>query len=528
MRELDSIPLQDLTAQYLYKTHANNSSIKSGILGYTTDDPSDEYLKCNVLGIKELPKENISTAYTIRMSRAVSFFKEKLAGLENNDEVLNLYNLITTKLVFNEYFVEGEKDVSMIFESMNNRGKQLSTLELLKNRLMYISEKLALKDDERIELRKKIRKSWKIVYEWLGKDKLLEDDEFLKAHWIMYYKYDRQKREAFREDLLNETFSLKNIYSKTNVMNYKKISEYVVSLSDAVQHWYYINFPDRALGRYDQKVVEELARINRTEYTTFRPLILALLVEIDGVRDLDDCVRMLKKCEEYIFKVYGLTMSSSNKGDSHFYKLAKDFHDKKYTISGVVKDIGEEIKSTFRLQNFLQKIEEYFEHYEDGGFYKWNFIDYFLFEYDLYLREKNKGAEGKSINWSEYTTYKKDFVSIEHIYPQKDYKKCWVEKFGNLTQSERNALKHSLGNLLPLSTKRNSSFQNNCFKDKKDDGKGGGYYVGSYSEAEVNRLEEWGPADIRERGIRLLEFLEERWDVKFEDKIDLLHLKEEY
>ena len=55
-----------------------------------------------------------------------------------------------------------------------------------------------------------------------------------------------------------------------------------------------------------------------------------------------------------------------------------------------------------------------------------------------------------------------------------------------------------------------------------------GYDKGSYSEGEVAKLEDWTPEEILKRGLRLLEFIENRWNLKFpsEDyKISLLGLK---
>ncbi len=50
-----------------------------------------------------------------------------------------------------------------------------------------------LKADEREVLRTKINDAWKEVYHQLGKNKKnpLNDDEFLTAHWIMYFKYKK-------------------------------------------------------------------------------------------------------------------------------------------------------------------------------------------------------------------------------------------------------------------------------------------------------------------------------------------------
>lgn len=48
---------------------------------------------------------------------------------------------------------------------------------------------------DKVELRKQINDAWKEVYYQIGRnqDSPLSDDEFLRAHWIMYFQYSRQK-----------------------------------------------------------------------------------------------------------------------------------------------------------------------------------------------------------------------------------------------------------------------------------------------------------------------------------------------
>lgn len=41
--------------------------------------------------------------------------------------------------MFNLHEIEDDFDVFVAFETMNNRGKKLSNLELLKNRLIYLT-----------------------------------------------------------------------------------------------------------------------------------------------------------------------------------------------------------------------------------------------------------------------------------------------------------------------------------------------------------------------------------------------------
>lgn len=88
--------------------------------------------------------------------------------------------------MFNIYTVSNDIDVNVAFEGMNNRGKPLSTLELLKNRLIYLSVKIDDDQHERMKLRNAVNEAWKSIYHELGrnKQKPLDDDTFLLNHFF--------------------------------------------------------------------------------------------------------------------------------------------------------------------------------------------------------------------------------------------------------------------------------------------------------------------------------------------------------
>ena len=53
---------------------------------------------------------------------------------------------------------------------------------------------------------------------------------------------------------------------------------------------------------------------------------------------------------------------------------------------------------------------------------------------------------------------------------------------------------------------------------KKGDTETTGYRFGSYSENEVALKNEWRGEEILERGLKMLDFLEERWQLNIGDK----------
>ena len=67
-----------------------------------------------------------------------------------------VYTKITQHFLFNMYIISDDIDVFVTFETMNNRGKPLSNLELLKNRLIYVSTMFKVDEHEKVRLRRDI------------------------------------------------------------------------------------------------------------------------------------------------------------------------------------------------------------------------------------------------------------------------------------------------------------------------------------------------------------------------------------
>lgn len=117
-----------------------------------------------------------------------TIFYEKMIDMDVN-QLEEVYTKITQHFLFNMYIISDDIDVYVTFETMNNRGKPLSNLELLKNRLIYVSTLLNVADSDKSRLRRDINECWKKIYHILGKSKerVLLDDEFLVTHFMLYF-----------------------------------------------------------------------------------------------------------------------------------------------------------------------------------------------------------------------------------------------------------------------------------------------------------------------------------------------------
>ena len=487
--------------------YCSSGLVQSFLFGYEIDNPSNEFFKTKILEQSSSSAGKYpETLYTANLMKAKNFFKGKLSELVDSEKE-KIFRKVVDCLKFNCYEIDDSLDVYVTFETMNNRGKSLSYLELLKNRLIYLSTLLPQKSElEKCRLRENINDVWKTIYEYLGKnnDKHLDDDTFLYNHWIMYFTYDRSKSNVYADFLLKEYFTSKNVLS--GELSLETILEYIDSLQKSVQQWYYIY--NITSSSYSDEVKEWVQKLNRLGMGAFSPLLMAVFIK---EQDETLILKFLKACERFNFLVFAISNRSSNTQNSNLYKKAREYYkDTDRTLPSVILEIEELTRVWFDLDRFKNYTKELF--FKDkNGFYSWKGLRYFLYEYELYLQLKS-GGELK-ITWEYLVKHSKE-ETIEHIYPQTATNSYWKQKF-KWKKNEKNLYLNSLGNLLLLSRSKNSTLQNYDFNKKKNNGTGKGYYNGSYSEIEVSQCRDWNKEEIKKRAKNMLVFMKERWCFDF-------------
>jgi len=480
------------------------------IFSYEADDPSATHFRREILELEDdVRKSGVprNTLYTKKLSFAKEFFEGKIKDLDL-EGIATILKKLTTQLKFNYYSIDSQMDEFVAFESMNNRGKKLSDLELLKNRLMYLSTLLTDTDDDgRNKLRKSVNEAWKTIYEYLGKNpnNTLNDDSFLKTHWIMWFHYRRTEGSAYRKDLLDKHFTAEQVQSKE--LRHSDIKKYVVDIQKSVESYYYFNNPQES--DYGGEVKEWLNKIARLDYTAYDPLIVSAITHVSSESDL---LKILKCVEPFIFVTTKIRLLNSNYKNSKIHKLARVYHRNPIKFGDINELIGE-IKTISGDYNKFDDSETPFDKvYEDR--YKGNFYElvrrglkYFLYEYELYLQRLVKGSN--KVDWENVDT-----GSIEHIYPQKP-SGGW-ESFSGYDGIENN-----LGNLLLLSQQLNASLNNDPFERKKEV-----YSENSYSAIKVSKYEDWMPESVADRYGKMLDFLIDRWGLVCDDNAIQKHKEE--
>lgn len=567
--ELCDTKLSDIKRDYTVIEKSNGIQ-RSYIFGYEKDNPSYEFLKTKIFNEYSSSNQWQETIYTQNLENAKKFFIDNLLEIPEKERLQKLeiiFRKVTKNLLFNEYVIESDIDVSVAFETMNNRGKKLSDLELLKNRLIYLTTLFQVDQSDKDELRKRINDAWKEIYFQLGKNKLnpLNDDDFLKAHWIMYFKYSRKAGDDYIHYLLDDYFSPKRVLKQVDVsikieevkevreesldeieeeeiiqvmtkenvwwLEIKHISDFAESIQKASSYWFDTYNPDgnTRLSSEEQKWID---RLNRLGMGYFRPLIMSSFLCKDVNKE--QRVDLFRTIERYVFIAFRITQVRSNYGNSEFYNSSRDLYYGNTTIEDVIEALDERIKyafnedGSFKINSFYDFISNKFRFGSKTGYYGWSGLRYFLYEYEQSLLDMSRNSTQKIV-WEKFTN-QQDMISIEHILPQTPDKDCWSDFRTNFTAEELNCLTNTLWNLLALSQPKNSSLQNDCYESKRVDGeKSRGYFNGSYSECRVaETYKEWTPESIKERWLELLKFMEERWKINLwdnETKLKLLNLE---
>lgn len=445
--------VEEIVSKYICRKRPPNGVVTTYLFGYEVDNPSAEYMKYKVFDEPYSGAVN-ETYYTKNLKFAKNFFAENIRKLyeesgEGGLEAVNtLYKKLTQRLMFNLHEIDDDYDVFVAFETMNNRGKKLTNLELLKNRLIYLT---TLYDDEVFDekdksaLRKKINDAWKEVYYQLGRNKSvpLSDDDFLRAHWIIYFRYSRKRGDDYIKFLLSK-FSSKGIFEKAPVLveteaesvisddvtdaddtevteteeqeiievsklQPKEIEDYVNSLKDMAKYWYgtYFPFESANLTPEEQKRVD---RLNRIGIGHFRPLVTAVISRRDI--SANSRVKIFEAVERFIFVAFRLGNFNASYGSSDYYRAARQVYVKETDVDELCKEIYDRTTNDidFATQNFVTRIEKYFS--TGNGYYDWNSLRYFFYEYEAKLAEKNN--IDRFCTWSMFTKSEKDKVSIEH------------------------------------------------------------------------------------------------------------------
>ncbi len=504
------------------------SLILLGLLAKTTQNKDPKYSLINLEPILSYKYYGLSEAfraiteeekdleafktsfYAKNLIDAYAFFKEKISDTPI-ETLEKMFDALIKKMLFSVVGLNDNRiDPFSSFETINNRGKDLSTLELLKNRLHFVAHKIC--EGKKLEkLQQEINNTYTLIYHDLRQ---FEDDHlegFLK-HFVAYYYGEKGD---FKKRLLEMEFNAHKRYTDNTNFNeeYEKIDDLLFYLSYSSKVWNFLHTLDEksiTLIVDDNKkleieitpkmrgLLEKMRRLNALSENAFLPLLLSLLtIQRVGksaneqpytTKELEG---LLEHLERFGFLIYGV--AGKNTAKNEWIELAFKaiqayrFWGDKITI----EDLPALEKNFFNRQgnSALELLEESIHSKKNTEkWYQWGkALNYLLYEYELHHNPETTLNFDGSIE------------SIEHILPQNPDQGYSAEE---KNWAKNPNIVHALGNLLLIAKNANSSLSNKPFDEKRKQ-----YLKGSYSEKEVAKNASFGVEQIKERSEKLLDFL---------------------
>jgi len=419
------------------------------------------------------------------------YFDAFFSKYKSISRIIKMYNNLFSKFKVNITELEDESEVGLIFETMNNRGLQLSDIDKVKNYLIYLSHKL----NER-KLAKDINKSFGEIFNELMKIENRSvtqiENQFLRDCYVVYTGDNKDLKDIHKKiktTLIPQKsiFKNKTLFDNNENLKNKKIKE-IRDFNNYLHRcaFHYAKIYNRSFGSEDiNNTILRLNSMSKTE--TFTPLLLAVL----NSRLYKEIflIPIIEIMEIFALRVYVFGNRNRNTGHNKIVELSHNVFRKKLRFNDLKNNLRTLVNSnssTIELRRSILNMNSY----NNLSTKTFNLLFYY---YEQYLQEqtKNKFEIGKL---SEFINDKN--ITIEHIASQK-------------SMVNDNSIKDIdvLGNL--VITNNNSVLSNKTFGSKKLI-----YQHSNFvAERELIAYEEWNDKTIRERGKKIAKFILDKWKV---------------
>lgn len=359
--------------------------------------------------------EELTEPSHIRIKEAYDYLYEQLAkeliNLDDNDKynkLVEYYNGFKNKFSLMCVETDDMNEAFIIFETLNARGKELETSDLLKNHLFKTSDSLI--DD--------------VKNEWLKMQENADGIDltrYFRTFWNSKFEFTREK-ELYK--------NLKGVVTTpTECLNFtqelvKSISVYKV-LVDPINE---MHFKDKLI----EKHIENLKLLNAS---TYHPIVIAMA---NNSYDEAEIKKVVEAIESFIVQNCVIAGKVANRYEILFAKIAKKISDSRMTFDKIAQELKNDMLS-----------EDEFENHFMVCSIKSAPVAKFI------LRKINDFQQNEMVvNPSNMK------IHLEHIMPK---------KLGNWKVHEDIHQKylHRIGNLTLLADEYNKSIKNKEFAEKK-------------------------------------------------------------
>ena len=407
---------------------------------------------CSDEDVLQNERDKFKSKSNLNLAKAVSFIRtsvRKLADSEGDHHTLfDLNDFVSDRVRIIRVTVSDEADAYLIFETLNDRGLDLTMSDLLKN---YIFGRAG----DQLDVAKR---------HWADVEIRLDDEnltQFLRHYWLSRYGVVRE-RDLYK--------SMKNRFS-TQIAVLTLMEELV----DAADKYAAISNVDHQLWKgLGTGLRRDLEALQLFGLSQFRPLMLAGLSEL-GSRALPDLVRLIVVLSMRYSIVGGLGTGNIERAYSNAALVLRESSD--VTVS----EIFDKLRPV----------------YPDDDRFERDFSSLSIAKSKL-ARYVMRSLAGEAVNDDEA------LVNLEHVMPKK-HSTDWLSAAED--EEDYKAHIHRLGNLTLIESSANSAAGNAPFSDKKEAFSGSEI---SMTKGLCN-YSAWTTHNIHERQVELAEKAKQVW-----------------
>jgi len=359
---------------------------------------SDDYYKQHLVLLKELPLRNTNTSEK-HMRECFKWYYERIKKeLKTGESLAAFIDNIVDKLFFTVIEVTDQLNAFKVFETLNARGVQLSSADLLKNYLFSVVDETKPHLSELEEL----ENIWSKIVGKLGEQKV---EDYLRYYW----------------NSANKSVGKKNLFKtiKTNINSKEQVFELIRILNDTADIYLAIQNPEDELWREKPEIRKSLRELKLFQIRQTNSLFLSAFRHLTT----DNFKKLAKICSVISFR-YNIIGGLNPNAQEDVYNTvalkiaatknfaATDFQAIYVSDSSFENDFStKEFKSTSRNHKIVK---------------------YILSKIEIYQHKNEIDSES-------------DLFTIEHILPENA-----DDTWGQFTFEEINRSVYRIGNLTLL------------------------------------------------------------------------------
>lgn len=364
---------------------------------------SDDYYKQHLVLLKELPLRNTNSSEK-HIRECFNWYYDRIKKEFNTGESLAAFiDNIVDKLFFTVIEVTDQLNAFKVFETLNARGVQLSSADLLKNYLFFVVDETKPHISEIEEL----ENIWSKIVGKLGEQKF---EDYLRYYW----------------NSINKSVGKKNLFKnvKGNIKSKEQVFELIRNLNDTADLYLAIQNPEDEFWRDKPEIRKSLKELKLFQIRQINSLFLSALRNLE----VENFKKLAKICSVISFRYNIIGGLNPNAQEDVYNTVAlKISSNKRFEVADFqsiyVSDLN--FENDFSTKEFKNTTRNH------------KIVKYILSKIEVYQHKNEIDPES-------------DLFTIEHILPENA-----DDTWGNFTFEEINRSVYRMGNLTLLERKLN-------------------------------------------------------------------------